>query len=727
MIEDGIYISGNLENWNSHTIGTTNTVNGRPVYYYKDATNFTAPYGAGQVILANCTGIHVENQSCGDGSVGILVGYSSNTIIENNTCSTNNRYGIFLHRSSDCTIKNNICSANNEDGIGLEDSSNCSITNNRCSVNGDRGISILHSDHCTVTSNTCENNSYYGIRLFGSTSCTLENNACKNNERGLLLGDSSDCSITNNTCSENNDYGIYLFDSNACTISHNTISRNSMGIYLKKSSQDNTAHRNNIYSNTEYGINATDNDGYTINAIHNWWGHKLGPYHPEKNPGGKGDNVTDYVDFAPWSVKKERKKPRIIIWTPSDNVTVKWELEITGCVEIENRTIQKVELRIDMGVWVVVDGTTTWEFVLNTTILGNGWHDISVRAFDGGEYSDEVMVRVLVDNPEEIPRPDFAVESDFIFLELIDKDENLMNLMVRVQNDGEVGGLVEVKIYHNNMSAGSMIHSETMELTEHTFKDVTVLWKPPDGGNITIIVVLENRSAVSEENTTNNQASRRFTLEEGSPEGEGDDETILPVVTPRGFVVIVVVVGISGLLFIITFEPGKYRLFLLFLPLFSRLTKKDIERDIEQLTIRGQIYQHIRENPGTTYSRVVKAVGVGNGTTTYHLNVLESTGFIKSMKEGFHKYFFEADAVFPYQFQPKLSFTQLEILETLKDSGNMAVGQIAAEIDKAVQTASYNIKNLGRKNLVKCHREHQVKICSLTPKGERYLNKHVKR
>ena len=39
---------------------------------------------------------------------------------------------------------------------------------------------------------------------------------------------------------------------------------------------------------------------YTINAKDNFWGHESGPYHPSKNPTGKGDNVSDFVDFLPW-------------------------------------------------------------------------------------------------------------------------------------------------------------------------------------------------------------------------------------------------------------------------------------------------------------------------------------------------------------------------------------------------------------------------------------------
>ena len=66
------------------------------------------------------------------------------------------------------------------------------------------------------------------------------------------------------------------------------------------SSRGNTAHFNNIFNNTNYGIKVLENDPYPINATDNWWGDDSGPYHPKKNPKGKGDNISDFVEFSPW-------------------------------------------------------------------------------------------------------------------------------------------------------------------------------------------------------------------------------------------------------------------------------------------------------------------------------------------------------------------------------------------------------------------------------------------
>ena len=96
------------EDWNSHTIETTNTVKGEPVYYFNHGSNFTVPAGAGQVILTNCSWITIENQSFSSGGTRIKVVYSSNITIENNEF-LNNHCSISIRNSIDCNIKNNTC------------------------------------------------------------------------------------------------------------------------------------------------------------------------------------------------------------------------------------------------------------------------------------------------------------------------------------------------------------------------------------------------------------------------------------------------------------------------------------------------------------------------------------------------------------------------------------------------------------------------------------------
>ena len=174
MTDNSFVIEGNLEDWNTHTIDTSNTVNGKPVYYWKNQTNNIIPAGAGQVILANCSNVIIDNQNVSDGTIGISLGFSS-----------------------ECTITNNTITSNNEYGISLYSSNNNNITRNNVS-NNDYGIYIdWHSDHNNITNNKASNN-WLGISLFSSSN----NNITRNNV-------------------SNNDYGIFLYSSSSNTISHN--------------------------------------------------------------------------------------------------------------------------------------------------------------------------------------------------------------------------------------------------------------------------------------------------------------------------------------------------------------------------------------------------------------------------------------------------------------------------------------------------------------------------
>lgn len=65
-----------------------------------------------------------------------------------------------------------------------------------------------------------------------------------------------------------------------------------------------------IFDNTMYGINNYTTS--TVNAQYNWWGDATGPYHPQWNPDGLGDTISDLVWFWPY------------LESP-DHITVPWD------------------------------------------------------------------------------------------------------------------------------------------------------------------------------------------------------------------------------------------------------------------------------------------------------------------------------------------------------------------------------------------------------------------
>jgi len=175
MVDNGIlwFFSGGIE------IDTSNTVNGKPVYYWENVNGGTVPEGAGQVILLNCSNVIIENQYLNNACIGIQIALSSNITVKNNTCSSNSKCGIFLLRdSNNNSITNNTCIANNihsnryhGDGISLRGSNN-SIANNTCS-NNTYAIALDHSNNNRIYLNSFINNannvhSYESTNLWSS-------------------------------------------------------------------------------------------------------------------------------------------------------------------------------------------------------------------------------------------------------------------------------------------------------------------------------------------------------------------------------------------------------------------------------------------------------------------------------------------------------------------------------------------------------------------------------
>ena len=295
MNSDGIHIGGSqLQYWNTHTM-EGNTVNGKPLYYFKNQIGGKVPEDAGQVIVANCTGMRIENLNISNTDVGVQLGFSSHNIIKNNTANSNDDDGISLYSSSNNTIYNNTANSNDDDGISLGSSSNNTIYNNNASnnywgiylwhssnnntiynnnaSNNNDGIYVYSSSNNKIYNNTANSNNDDGISLFSSSNNTIYNNTASNNEDGIFLYYSSNNNtIYNNNANSNDDDGISLFSSSNNNIYNNANSNNGYGIYLGDSSNNNTIYNNNANSNNGDGIHLYDscsNNIYNNNANSN--------------------------------------------------------------------------------------------------------------------------------------------------------------------------------------------------------------------------------------------------------------------------------------------------------------------------------------------------------------------------------------------------------------------------------------------------------------------------
>ena len=206
-------IRGNSLSHYIQNIDTSNTVDGKPIYYWVNQQDRQIPSDAGFVGIVNSDNITVSGLTLTNNLTGVLLVYSTNSRIEN-IIANNNANGINLFSSNHNTLTGNNTS-NNSIGISLDNSNYNNVTANTSS-NNISGIGLYNSSNNELTGNTAENNSYYGITVTLSTGNTIKNNTVLNSYYGIKFLYSSNNLIYNNYFS--NAHNVYSADNNTWNI-----------------------------------------------------------------------------------------------------------------------------------------------------------------------------------------------------------------------------------------------------------------------------------------------------------------------------------------------------------------------------------------------------------------------------------------------------------------------------------------------------------------------------
>jgi parallel beta-helix repeat protein len=261
-----LWIWGNELGHFMHSIDASNLVNDKPVYYLVNQTdlvlNNTTHPQVGCLALVNCMNITVEGLRLADTALVLMLAYTSNSTIMNNTITNS--------------------TAQYWSGVLLQSSYNNTFAGNNI-TNFSNGIWLEYS-YCNILSaNSIMNNTYSGVSLYLSHDNLIAGNDIADNGIGINVCDS----CTNNRIYENNitrssDCGIYLYDSSNNSIYDNSIYHNSFA--------DNTAH---VKFMSCLGVNLWD-DGYPSGGNY-WSGYSdtdmySGPYQNETGSDGIWDH-----------------------------------------------------------------------------------------------------------------------------------------------------------------------------------------------------------------------------------------------------------------------------------------------------------------------------------------------------------------------------------------------------------------------------------------------------
>jgi thermitase len=238
-------------------VDCSNTVDNKPVYYWVNQHDKTAPADAGYVAAINSTRITVRNLSLTNNGQGVLFAYTTNSTIANMLVS-NNGVGIDLDESDRNVVNGNVA-AHDILGIWLYSHSNANIIISNNESEGMAGIVLSENSSSNIIR---DNNVSENTFLLGT---------------GIVFEDSSDSNI----------------------IVRNGIRNNTVGISMSGlPCNDNILYHNNFINNTDHvllydsHVNVWDN-GYPSGG--NYWSGYMGTDHsrgPDQNVRGS-DGISD--------------------------------------------------------------------------------------------------------------------------------------------------------------------------------------------------------------------------------------------------------------------------------------------------------------------------------------------------------------------------------------------------------------------------------------------------
>jgi len=91
--------------------------------------------------------------------------------------------------------------------------------------------------------------------------------------------------------------------------------------------------------------------------------------------------------------------PSCAIISPAAGTSVSGTIVVNGTASDSDGAVERVEVRVDGGLWKVATGTAAWSLEWDLTSVPNGDRMIEARAYDGVNYSATTSGHIVVNNP----------------------------------------------------------------------------------------------------------------------------------------------------------------------------------------------------------------------------------------------------------------------------------------------------------------------------------------
>lgn len=153
-------------------IDSSNTVDGKPIYYLVNNNRVAVPADAGFVAAINSTNVTVAQANISHNLQNVLVVASTNVMIQDSNLTYASRNGVYALSTSGLTIKNNNFLANRI-AIAIDSAKNGLVLGNKIQLSFPAGITVFNATSLTIQGNYVSDYVFYGIRFLSVSNFML--------------------------------------------------------------------------------------------------------------------------------------------------------------------------------------------------------------------------------------------------------------------------------------------------------------------------------------------------------------------------------------------------------------------------------------------------------------------------------------------------------------------------------------------------------------------------
>jgi predicted transcriptional regulator len=144
-----------------------------------------------------------------------------------------------------------------------------------------------------------------------------------------------------------------------------------------------------------------------------------------------------------------------------------------------------------------------------------------------------------------------------------------------------------------------------------------------------------------------------------------------------------------------------------FIGLYAKITRAEVFDN----RVRERIFQAIRDHPGRSASDLARLATVSWGTTIYHLDVLEQTRMVSSLREGRYRRYFENGASLGATKEVVAILQNVVtagVIETIKRAPGATQKELASATNMTPQALHWHLARLVSNGMVRKEREGRV-------------------